>query len=257
MAQRVKTPPPPQNEIPEDGHAAQMSLLEHIDELRARLTKALLSLVLGTVVGFFFAAEVMAFLQAPYGERFKALGPTDAVVEFFRVALLLGGIIAIPIITYQLLMFILPGLTNKERRFVLMALPAVFGLFLLGVFFSWYILIPPALNFLENFQPTLFESEWTAELYLGFITSLIFWMGVAFQTPLVFFVVSLLGFVTPRTLIRNWRIAVVGAAGAAALITPTVDPVNMFLVMAPLLTLYAFSIFLVAIGSRMNPASAS
>jgi sec-independent protein translocase protein TatC len=253
--QRVKTtPPPPQNDVPEDG-GAQMSLLEHIEELRDRLLKAMLALVFGTVIGFLFADKVMSFLQAPYGQRFKALGPTDAVVEFFRVALMLGGIIAIPIITYQLLMFILPGLTSKERRFVLMSLPAVFGLFLVGVFFAWVMLIPPALNFLQNFQPTLFESEWTAELYLGFVTTLIFWMGVAFQTPLVFFVISLLGFVTPGTLIRNWRFAVVGAAGAAAIITPTVDPVNMFLVMAPLMALYGFSIILVAIGRRMNPAA--
>ncbi|MFN8375975.1 MAG: twin-arginine translocase subunit TatC [Anaerolineae bacterium] len=253
--QRVKTPPPPKNGTPEEDPGAQMSLLEHIEELRDRLLKAMLALLFGTVIGFLFADKVMAFLQAPYGQRFKALGPTDAVVEFFRVALMLGGIIAIPIITYQLLMFILPGLTSKERRFVLMSLPAVFGLFLIGVFFAWFLLIPPALNFLQNFQPTLFESEWTAELYLGFVTTLIFWMGVAFQTPLLFFVISLLGFVTPGALIRNWRFAVVGAAGAAAIITPTVDPVNMFLVMAPLMGLYAFSILLVAIGVRMNPAS--
>jgi sec-independent protein translocase protein TatC len=258
MAQRVKTPPPPpKNDMPEEESGAQMSLLEHIDELRDRLLKALLSLLAGTVVGFLFAAEVMRFLQAPYGERFQVLGPTEAVVEFFRVALMLGGILAIPVITYQLMMFILPGLTSKEKRFIVLSLPAVFGLFLIGVIFAWFILIPPALDFLQNFQSDLFKSEWTAELYLGFVTTLIFWMGVAFQTPLVFFVVSLLGFVTPGTLIRNWRFAVVGAAGAAAIITPTVDPVNMFLVMAPLLTLYAFSIVLVAIGNRMNPAASS
>lgn len=249
--QRYQTPPPPV-ETPEDGHGAQMSLLEHIDELRRRLTRAVLALIVGTVIGFVFAGQVMAFLQAPYGRLFKALGPTDAVVEFFRVSLMLGGIIAIPVITFQLLMFILPGLTGKEKRFLLLSIPPVFGLFLLGVLFAWFILIPPALNFLENFQPTLFEAEWTAELYLGFVTTLIFWMGVAFQTPLIFFVVSLLGFVTPGTLIRNWRVAIVGAAAAAAMITPTVDPVNMFLVMAPLLVLYVLSIFLVGIGSRMN-----
>ncbi len=253
--QRVKTPPPPKNDEPEEVIGAQMSLLEHIEELRDRLVKAALALLVGTVIGFLFADKVMVFLQAPYGQRFQVLGPTEAVVEFFRVALMLGGILAIPMITYQLMMFILPGLTSKEKRFIVMSLPAVFGLFLLGVVFAWFILIPPALDFLQNFQSDIFVSEWTAELYLGFVTTLIFWMGVAFQTPLVFFVISLLGFVTPGALIRNWRFAVVGAAGAAAIITPTVDPVNMFLVMAPLMTLYGVSIILVAIGSRMNPAS--
>ncbi|PJF33401.1 MAG: twin-arginine translocase subunit TatC, partial [Phototrophicales bacterium] len=120
------------------------------------------------------------------------------------------------------------------------------------VLFSWFVLMPPALGFLEGFQPTIFEPEWTADLYLSFVTSLIFWMGVAFQTPLVFFLVSLLGLVSARTLITQWRIAVIGASIAAALITPTIDPVNMFLVMAPLLTLYALSIILVYIGRKIS-----
>jgi sec-independent protein translocase protein TatC len=111
--------------------------------------------------------------------------------------------------------------------------------------------MPPALGFLEGFQRDLFQPEWTADLYLSFVTSLIFWMGVAFETPLVFFVLGLLGLVAPGALVRNWRIAVVGAAIAAALITPTIDPVNMSLVMGPLLTLYTLSIFLVFIARRL------
>jgi sec-independent protein translocase protein TatC len=118
--------------------------------------------------------------------------------------------------------------------------------------FSFYILLPPALGFLQGFQPTLFKPEWTADLYLSFVTSLIFWMGVAFETPLVFFVLALLGFVNWRLLARSWRIAIIGSAIAAAVITPTIDPVNMFLVMGPLMALYLMSIFLVAIGQRIR-----
>jgi sec-independent protein translocase protein TatC len=153
---------------------------------------------------------------------------------------------------YQLIMLIMPCLTNKERRNVLLALPGITLLFILGVLFAWYVLLPPALTFLNGFLPDLFRPEWTADGYLSFVTSLIFWMGVAFESPLVFFVLSLMGLVTARLLITNWRIAIVGAAIAAAFITPTVDPVNMFLVMGPLMTLYLLSIFLVFIGSRIN-----
>jgi sec-independent protein translocase protein TatC len=134
---------------------------------------------------------------------------------------------------------------------VLMSLPAVTLLFLVGTAFSWFILMPPALGFLEGFQQNLFRSEWTADLYLSFVTSLIFWMGVAFETPLVFFVLGLLGLVSAMPLIRNWRVAIVGAAVAAAFITPTVDPVNMALVMGPLLALYLMSIGLVFIARRI------
>ncbi len=158
---------------------------------------------------------------------------------------------AIPITTYQVIMFMLPGLKPKEKLVIRLSLPPVTVLFLIGASFAWFVLLPPALGFLEGFQETIFEPEWTADQYLGFVTALIFWMGVAFETPLVFFVLAILGFVTAGALARNWRLAVVGAAIAAAFITPTIDPVNMFLVMGPLMALYLLSIALVVIGRRI------
>lgn len=236
--------------LPDGGKA--MGLFEHLDELRRRLFVAAIALVLGTVVGVLVATPVLEYLQQPYGKAFTVLGPTGGVVAYFRVALMVGAMIAIPVITYEVLMFVLPGLTRKEKRMILLSLPAVTGLFIVGIAFAWFVLIPPSLGFLAGFQPTLFKPEWTADLYLSFVTSLVFWMGVAFQTPLIFFVVALLGMVSAQMLLKNWRVAIVGAAVAAALITPTVDPVNMMLVMGPLLTLYALSIFLVIIGKRIN-----
>lgn len=233
---------------PDDG----MSLFEHLDELRRRAFAIVIALVVCTVVGVVFGTPVIEFLQAPYGREFTVLGPTGGVTAYFKVALTVGGILASPVITYQMLMFVLPGLTGREKRLVLFSLPPIALLFIVGVLFAWYILVPPALGFLEGFQPTLFKPEWTPDLYLGFVTSLIFWMGVAFETPLIFFVVALLGFVGAGALLRNWRIAIVGAAIAAAAITPTVDPVNMALVMGPLLTLYGVSIALVALAGRMR-----
>jgi sec-independent protein translocase protein TatC len=149
-------------------------------------------------------------------------------------------------------MFVLPGLHPHEKRVLLAVLPVVTLLFLVGVVFTWYVLIPPALGFLEGFEPTLFKPEWTADLYLSFVTALVFWMGVAFEMPLIFFVLALMGFVEAGVLIRQWRIAVVGAAVAAAVITPTVDPVNMALVVVPLLALYGISIGLVGLGASIH-----
>lgn len=249
---RRRTPTLPSGETDED-RELRMSLMEHLEELRGRLFKAALALVLGTLIGTAFASPVLEFLKLPYGPQpFTALGPTDSIVSYFRVSLMLGAIIAIPVITYQVMMFVLPGLTRKERRMILTALPAITILFLVGVVFTWYLLIPPAINFFAGFQPELFQNFWTADRYLGFVTALLFWMGVAFEAPLVFFVIALLGMVTAKTLVKNWRVAVVGAAVAAAAITPTVDPVNMMLVMGPLLALYVLSIALVALGSRLN-----
>ncbi|MEP7291185.1 MAG: twin-arginine translocase subunit TatC [Chloroflexota bacterium] len=249
MTTQLKSLPP---ETSDDGHELRMSLMDHLNELRGRITKAAIMVVIGTAIGAIFAGNVFEFLLAPYGRQVQVLDPTGSVTNYFRVALMIGGIIAIPVVTYQLMMFILPGLTNKERRIVLTSLPAITILFVIGVAFSWFLLIPPALDFLANFQSQIFLVEWTADGYLGFVTSLVFWMGVAFETPLVFFVTAVLGFVTAPLLIKNWRIAIIGAAVAAAMITPTIDPVNMFLVMAPLLMLYLLSILLVVIGTRMN-----
>ncbi|MEQ8671673.1 MAG: twin-arginine translocase subunit TatC [Aggregatilineales bacterium] len=250
--------PPPQE--PEDNEL-RMGFFDHLDELRGRTFKILIAVVLGTILGSIIAGDVLQYLIEPYAniypdetQRLVVLGPTGAVVTYFKVALMVGGILSIPVITYQILLFIVPGLTSKERRYLLSALPAITLLFLIGVAFAWFILIPPAITFLEGFQSDIFKPEWTAENYISFVTALLFWMGVSFETPLVFFLMSLFGIVTAGLLVKNWRFAVVGTAIAAALITPTIDPVNMFLVMGPLLALYGFSIILVMIGSRITRA---
>lgn len=251
------TAQPPQEQA---GHELRMSLMEHLDELRYRLVRAFGGLAVGTIIGLFIAGNIFAFLLTPYCQlaqatnecRLQTLGPTEGVVAYFRVALTVGGMLAIPIMTYQVLMFVVPGLTPRERRYIFISIPAITLLFIVGVAFAWFVLMPPALGFLQEFQPTLFKPEWTADLYLSFITALLFWMGVAFQTPLIFFILALLGMVSARVLVRNWRIAIVGASIAAAMITPTIDPVNMFLVMAPLLALYLLSILLVMIGRRFS-----
>lgn len=248
---RNAAPPPeePENSIPEEdeveeGHELRMGFFEHLNELRYRVTRAFLAIILGTIVGAIVAEPVLKFVLEPYaalypdeGQRLVILGPTGGIVSWFRVSLMVGAIISIPVTTYQLLAFVVPGLTRKERRYLKLALPPITLLFLVGVAFAWFILIPPAISFLEGFMSDVFQPEWTADQYISFVTALLFWMGVAFETPLVFFVLALLGLVSAGGLIRNWRFAIVGSAVAAAFITPTVDPVNMGLVMGPLLVL--------------------
>jgi sec-independent protein translocase protein TatC len=241
----------------QDGHDLRMGFLEHLVELRNRIFISAIAVVIGTAIGFAFAAQIIEFMRIPFCNlaqdcRFQTIDPTDGVMIYFRVALLVGGIIAIPVLSYQFMAFVVPGLTNKERRILFMSLPAVVLLFLLGVAFAWLILVPPALTFLNGFLPNLFRPEWTADGYFSFTTSLVFWMGVAFEAPLIVFILSVLGVVNAGSLARNWRVAIVLAAVASALITPTVDPVNMSLVIVPLLILYLFSILLASLGSRIN-----
>lgn len=226
----------------------QMSLLAHLNELRIRLMRAMGALVVGVLLSAFFTSDLLKYLIRPYGDELQVLGPTESVVIYFRVALLAGAIFAIPYITYQLFMFILPGLYPHEKRWVLLALPATTGLFLLGVAFAWFIMVPTALGFLRDFEQDIFVAEWTADRYIAFLTTLLFWIGVAFEMPVVVYVLARMGIVGPGPLARNWRLAVVAITIAAALITPTVDPFNMLLVVAPLLVLYLISIGLAMIA---------
>ena len=244
--------------IVEQDTELRMGFFQHLEELRRRMFFSLLALLIASAGGVILAQPILKLLIEPYsslypdGQELIVLGPTGAVVAYFRVALLIGGVVAVPVITYEILMFIMPGLTRRERRYVLLAVPAIGLLFLTGALFTWFVLMPPAIAFLESFQSDVFQPEWTAEQYLSFVTSLMFWMGVSFELPLVFFILALLGMVRAGTLIRGWRLAIVGAAVAAAIITPTVDPVNMTLVMAPLLTLYLISVGMVRLGTRIG-----
>jgi sec-independent protein translocase protein TatC len=221
-----------------------MSILEHIYELRSRLVKAAIALGAATLLTSVFAGDIIKFLLEPYGQRLQTLGPTENVITYFRVALLSGAAVSMPVIVYQLLAFVIPGLTQKERRWIYLSLPFTAVLFLGGITFAWYVMVPSAIDFLANFRSDIFLNEWTAREYISFVVSIAFWIGVAFQAPLIAFILAKIGLISARDLARNWRIAIVVVAVIAAIITPTVDPFNMALLMLPLLALYVLSIFL-------------
>lgn len=224
--------------------ASEMTLLEHLEELRDRLVKAAAAVLIGTVISTIFTKQILEFLIAPYGQQLQLISPTEGIAVYFRVALTAGVILAMPFLIYQLLMFILPGLESNEKRYIIWGVPSATLLFLAGVAFAWFMLIPAAIGFLSSFLPDVFDADWRSNEYIPFVTSLIFWIGVSFETPLIIFIMSKIGLVTPQFLIRQWRFAVLIIAIAAAMITPTPDPFNMALVMLPLFVLYGFSILL-------------
>ncbi|MFP4322082.1 MAG: twin-arginine translocase subunit TatC [Anaerolineales bacterium] len=251
---QTSAPPLRPSRFTQDGSGAQMGLLEHVEELRARLFRVIIVLVLVLLASTVIIEPLLQYLIVPCECELVLLRPTDSVVMYFRVALMVAGIVTMPYATYQLMMFIMPGLTNKERRIVLTALPAITLLFLIGVAFAWFVLVPTAIPFLRDFMGSVFEPQWTAPEYIAFLTALLFWMGVSFEMPVVFFVLARIGLIGPGLLIQNWRLAVVIMTIVAALITPTVDPFNMLLVVAPLLVLYALSIVLTAVAYRRRTA---
>ena len=235
---------PPPNPPTLEHNAAQMTLLEHLEELRNRLIKAAVIIIVCTFLAAAFTNQILTLLIQPYGAKLQILGPTEGIAIYFRVALMGGLVLAMPFLIYQFLMFVLPGLEENEKRYVRWGVPVATLLFLVGVAFAWFILIPTAIGFLSTFQQDVFKTEWQSQKYIPFVTSLIFWIGVSFETPLLLFILTKIGLVTPQLLLKQWRFAVIIIAIAAAMITPTVDPFNMALVMAPLFALYGLSILL-------------
>ncbi|MCP4357210.1 MAG: twin-arginine translocase subunit TatC [Chloroflexi bacterium] len=247
------------NEQPETAEHSQahMTLLSHLDVLRVRLTYAVVALLVCTVIGFAVAQPLLAYLMQPYvasvpeeAAALQTLRPTEGIETYFKVALLFGAVLSMPVMLYQIWLFIEPGLTKKEKRYIFIFIPGSLLLFLLGISFAWFILIPAAINFLANFMQDVFRTEWTGQDYISFVVRMLFWMGVSFQMPIIVYVLARVGIITAQALREQWRYAVVIIAVLAAVITPSIDPITMLLTMAPLLVLYVFSVFLARLGQR-------
>lgn len=225
-----------------------MPIMGHLRELRNVLIKCAVVLALTTTISFLFTTQILQFLIAPYGGILETIDPTENVTTYFRVALTAGAVLAMPFLVYFIWSFIAPGLEEKEKRYVRIIVPGATVLFLLGVAFAWGLMLPAAIGFLSTFEPEIFRTSWRAAAYIPFVTSLMFWIGVAFELPLIVFFLAKLKIVTAQKLLSWWRFAVVAAAIVAALITPTVDPFNMALVMGPLILLYFLSVALAKIA---------
>jgi sec-independent protein translocase protein TatC len=229
-------------------NSPSMTILDHLTELRRRLTIALVALVITTLLSFSVAPQFIDILARPIGgiEKLVAVEVTESISVFMRVSLLAGAILAMPVIVYELLMFVLPGLTPSEKKWVYLAVPIASLLFFAGVVFSYVVMLPTALPFLIGFLGVTPLPRVSS--YINFITNLMFWIGLSFETPLLSFILAKLNIITARTLLRQWRIAIVVIAVIAAAATPTVDPVNMGLLMAPLFALYMLSVLLAALA---------
>ena len=228
----------------------KLTAWDHLAELRTRLFRIIISLIITTIASFIFAEKLMAFLAQPIGglENLVSIEVTENVGVYMKVALLSGVILDFPFILYQLLGFILPGLLPNERRWVMWSIPLATLFFLSGVAFAFFVMLPTAIPFLISF--TGIRTLPRPNNYFNFVTGLLFWIGICFETPLIVFVLAKVRIVSASMLAKQWRLALVLIAVMAAVITPTPDPVNMGLLMLPLAVLYLLSILFAAIARR-------
>ncbi len=225
-------------------------LIDHLEALRRHLLRAITALILAVLLSTLFAKQALDWLAVPIDgiDQLQAIEVTESIGVFMRVSLLTGFVIALPYIGIEIFAFLNPGLRRRERILLLTAIPAATILFLLGIAFTYFILLEPAIDFLLHFMGI--SAAIRPANYIQFVTGLMFWIGVAFQFPLIIYTLAGLGFVNAKALLRGWRFAILGIAILAAAVTPTIDPVNMGLVMLPMIVLYFISIGLAAIAGR-------
>jgi sec-independent protein translocase protein TatC len=226
------------------------ALWEHVNDLRKHLFHAVIFLAITTAFSFLFAQRLIDYLAKPIGgiSHLQAIEVTEPIGVFMKVALLSGFALALPFIAFELWQFIVPGISRRSALMGYFAIPAVVIFFVGGMAFAFYVMVPTALPFLLNFMgiPTLPRPA----SYISFTVGLMFWVGIAFEFPLIIFVLANVGLVKADMLLKQWKLAIVAIAVIAAAITPTVDPVNMSMVMLPMIALYFLSIVLAKIAQR-------
>lgn len=230
----------------------QMTFIGHLAELRQRLIKSVIALVITTIIAFIFARYIFDFLIAPAPDDISLIYTemTGMLTTYFKVALMGGLVLAMPVLVYQGIMFVSPALTRREKKYVYMALPWITLMFIAGFAFGYFVLVPPATNFLLSFMTDVARPEIKIDNYVSIVTRLLVALGLVFETPVIITFLARLGIVKPETLSRRRRWAIVVAFILAAIITPTFDPINQSLVAFPLILLYEISIWLAKIAYR-------
>ena len=236
------------DELPGD---VEMSIFDHLEELRMRIFYALIAVVVGVIGCFVYVERIVQLLEIPAkGAKFLQLSPGEYFFVSLKVAGYSGILIASPFILYQIIMFVLPGLTRRERRLIG---PIVLGssvLFFVGLFFAYVALIPAALNFFISYGENVVEQLWSIDRYFEFVLLLLFSTGLAFQVPVVQFLLALLGIVNSDTMLKGWRYILLGAAVLGAVLTPSTDPITQSLLAGAVLSLYFGGIGLVKLSGR-------
>lgn len=233
------------------------SFLEHIGALRKHILRSFVVLIICAVVAFLYLSPLLEFISRPINglDQLTAVDVTEPIGVGMRVVLLAAFAAALPYIVVELFFFVGPALPRRTRVIGLLSIPLVVAFFFGGMAFAFYLILPTGLPVLLNFLDV--QTQIRPSSYVRFATGLMFWFGAVFEFPLLAYLLTAVRILTPGMLLKNWRIAVVVIAFLAALITPTIDPINMMLVMVPLLLLYALSILLSFLAGGRRKAEGS
>jgi sec-independent protein translocase protein TatC len=230
-------------ERPGEGGGRELTIMEHLKELRDRMFWSAIAVVCGTTVGLFVGQRVIRFLEEPAKHAYKGfqlvqLAPLDFLGSYFKVGLLCGLTLAMPVLVYQGLAFVVPALTRNERIWLFPIMFGAFGLFLVGVVFAYFVVVPRALDFLLNFGSGEAVPTYRVSTYIDFVVRIVFWTGLMFELPILMMAPAKFGVVSARRYLKWWRYAIVGGFVAAAAVIPNISPVEQISVALPIIGLY-------------------
>jgi sec-independent protein translocase protein TatC len=243
-------------------HDEHLTLVEHLDELRTRIIVSIAAFAVAFGLCFWQNHEVLKLLNhpLPHGRQPLTLGVAEPFITTMTVCAYAALLIALQIVLYQIYAFILPAFSPMERRVALPLLVLIPFLFIAGVVFGYFFVLPPAIHFLLNFNNDQFDVQVRARDYYSFITMTLLAMGIVFQIPMGILAITRLGIATPRQL-REWRRYAYLACAVIAAALPGVDPISMLIEMVPLIVLYELSIVLASLfgqpGGRTAPSEPS
>nr|YP_009244446.1 Sec-independent translocase component C [Agarophyton chilense]AMK96688.1 Sec-independent translocase component C [Agarophyton chilense]ASP44583.1 Sec-independent translocase component C [Agarophyton chilense]UAD84383.1 Sec-independent protein translocase component TatC [Agarophyton chilense] len=231
--------------------STDMSIFEHLEELRQRIFIAALIFTVITLICFTYMKHISYILQQPaIGIKFLQLAPGEYLFTSIKVALYSGFLLSSPFIIYQITLFILPGLTRKESNFIVPILFISIILFFSGIVFAYMILVPAALKFLINYGNEIVEPIWSFEQYFNFILLLLFSTGIAFQIPIIQVILGILKIFSSTEMYIYWKYIVLGATIIAAIITPSTDPITQIIMSIAILALYSSGIIVLKILNK-------
>jgi sec-independent protein translocase protein TatC len=228
-----------------------LTILGHFHELRNRLIKCVIAVIITSTISFIFDRQIFNIMILPAGGiNLIYIEMTEMVGTYMKVCLTSGVILAMPYLIFQFIMFVSPALTRKEKKYVYLVLPWVGLMFVAGVVFGYFVLIPPAVKFLTTFGSDIAVPQIKIGNYISIVSRLLLAIGFVFELPVVTTFLSRLGIITPKWLSSKRKPAVILAFLVGAIITPTFDPINQTLVSVPLIILFEMSIWLAKLVQR-------
>jgi sec-independent protein translocase protein TatC len=217
----------------------EMAISEHIEEFSQRLIFCLGILISSILICFTDVKQIVKCFQAPaVGIKFLQFAPGEYFFASLKIAGFCGLLISSPFLLYQVFLYVVPGMTKKEREILLPVTLSSGFLFLIGLVFSYFFLVPAALNFFITYGSEIIEPFWSFDQYFDFIAVLIFTTGLAFQVPIVQVILGVLGIISGQRMLSAWKYVVIGSTTLAAIITPSTDPITQILMSSALLILY-------------------